>query len=50
MFKPIIYRSSFNKGEFDEDCFQELSIAFMKCIGKFKFNNVNDIHNYFQFE
>ncbi|WP_432409578.1 helix-turn-helix domain-containing protein [Wukongibacter sp. M2B1] len=50
MFKPIVYKNSFTKGEFDEDCFQELNIELLKCVENFKFNNVSDLHSYFQFE
>ncbi|MCG8538470.1 MAG: helix-turn-helix domain-containing protein [Clostridia bacterium] len=50
IFKPIIYKNSFTQGEFDEDCFQELNIELIRCIEKFKFNNIDDIHSCFQFE
>ncbi|WP_459195853.1 helix-turn-helix domain-containing protein [Wukongibacter baidiensis] len=50
MFKPLIYKNSFTKGAFDEDCFQELNIELMRCIENFQFNNVSDLHSYFQFK
>ncbi len=48
MFKPIIYKNSFIKGYFDEDCFQELNIELIKCVERFKFDDIKDIHSYFE--
>lgn len=36
LFSPLIVKHSCIEGEFNEDCFQELSIRLINCIGKFQ--------------
>lgn len=46
MFKPIIFKNCMIDSKFDEDCFQELSLKFIKCIKNFKFDRKIDIYSY----
>ena len=50
MFRPLIYKNSFIDGKFDEDCFQELSIKFIRCIKTFEFSPIaiEDVHKSFE--
>lgn len=46
MFQPCIYKNSFHNGEFDPDCYQELSIKLLDCINRFEYNSKQDILNH----
>ena len=35
MYKPLLVKNAMIDGEFDEDLYQELILAFLRCIEKF---------------
>ncbi len=45
VFKPVILKNCMIDNRFDEDCFQELSLKFIKCIKNFKFDKEIDIYS-----
>lgn len=45
-FEPLIYKSSYIDGNFDDDCVQELKIKVCDCIEKFEFNIKEDFEKY----
>lgn len=46
-FEPLIYKNSFIKGKFDQDCFQELNIKLIGCIKRFDFSPDANIYESF---
>lgn len=47
-FEQLLYKNSYINGRFNEDCFQDLSERFIKCVDSFEFQDDIDKHDFLE--
>jgi hypothetical protein len=47
-FNLLLYKNSYINGRFNEDCFQDLSERFIKCVDSFEFKDDIDKHDFLE--